>query len=146
MKPREGTQYLLDLINNRGIKNPMELSLRTGKSIVAIQTIARRYGIELESIRGKNLNQIKKEVQKRIRSEGEPVSPEQAKEDIVKDARYYLVLALAYKRVDEHVNKLVKEFPGDGGLQRLKTDLKQAAAMAEAKVLFSVSSVEELVE
>lgn len=149
MKPRERTQHLLGLMQNEGIKNPIELSIRTGKSVVAVQTIARRYGITLESFRGQDLRKIKRQVQKKLRSGGTTaVSPDQAKEDIVKDSRYYLVLALAYKRVDEHINKLSSEFPNDAGLDRLKTDLKQASAMAEAKVLFSASatSVEDLVE
>jgi len=142
--PREETRELIELMN-QGIRNPVELSLKAGKSVVAVQTIARRYGIELEKFRGKNLKKVRRAVRKKIREE-KATTPDQAKEDVVKDARYYLVLALAYKRVDEHVNKLEKEFPGDAGLGRLRTDLKQAAAMAEAKVLFSVSSVEELVE
>lgn len=155
MQPRAATKEIIDLVN-RGVRNPLELSLRTGKSVTAIRTLAIRHRFELERLpTGKGgIKKMEKELRAKLLAErrGEapaldaPRTVEEAKEAIVKDSRYYLVLALAYKRVDEHVDKLVKEFPNDAGLQRLKTDLKQASAMAEAKVLFSVADVGELVE
>ena len=158
-RPSGATQEILDMIQKRGIKCPVELSMRSGKSIKAVKSVAYRYNLEVDLLpfgRG-GVKNLEKEVRKKLREErnqetpvveeAAPKSVEEAKEAVVKDPAYYMVLAMAYKRVEDHVAKLVKEFPdGKAFADRLKTDLKQAGSIAEAKVLFSITDVGDLIE
>lgn len=159
MKPRAATQEVIDLAES-GIKNPIELSLRTGKSVMAVQSIGYRYDLDLDKLPTSRtrIKTMEREIREKLRLERageEPAtapanlgtsSPASSLEDVKKDNRYYLVLAVAYKRVDEHIDKLEKEFPNDKGLDRLRTDLRQASAVAEAKVALATSDVGDLVE
>lgn len=137
------------------MKNPIELSLRTNKTLKAIQSLAYRYEREIDLLptTKSGVKAIEREVKARLRKErlGEeaeayqPMDLEEAKNKIVKDPAYYMVMTLAYKRVVEHADKLLTTYKGDEGLIQLRKDMEHAASITEAKALAKSSDLEELV-
>ncbi len=145
----KSTQEVMDLIE-RGLKNPLELALRTQKTVKSIHSIGYRYDIKLDNLptSARSMKLLEKEIKEKLRKERlglpaeESTDLQQIKENITKDPAYYIVLTISYRRVLEHIDKLVM---AGKGLPQLRKDLEHAASITESKVVAKTTDLEELV-